>query len=331
MSQKANPTLIGGFVLGALVLLVGGVLLFGKGLFFAPKRQQFVIYFPDSVNGLNVGAPVKLKGVTVGTVTDVRVQYDVKNARLLTPVIIDFEPERVTDIGGQKRPEVAETQALIERGLRAQLQLQSLVTGQLYVEANFLPNTPVRLVGGETIGLPEIPSIPSTGEEIKGTVEEVIAELRQLPLRETFDAILATVKHIDQVVAAPEVAGSIRELHGTLGEIRALVTHLNANIDPMATTLETTLSDTRMLLRSANDQLVPMVNRAEQTFAALTQAAEKAQTALATMENSVGRQNPAIDDAMEELTGAAQSIRVLSDYLQRQPQSLLFGKRDTEE
>ena len=84
MSQKANPTLIGGFVLGALVLLVGGVLLFGKGLFFAPKRQQFVIYFPDSVNGLNVGAPVKLKGVTVGTVTDVRVQYDVENARLLT-------------------------------------------------------------------------------------------------------------------------------------------------------------------------------------------------------------------------------------------------------
>lgn len=332
MSQKANPTLIGGFVLGALVLLVGGVLLFGKGLFFAPKRQQFVIYFPDSVNGLNVGAPVKVKGVTVGTVRDVRVQYDVENARLLTPVIIDFEPERVTDIGRQKRPEgPPQTQALIERGLRAQLQLQSLVTGQLYVEANFLPNTPVRLVGGEAMGLPEIPSIPSTGEEIKGTVEEVIAELRRLPLRETFDAILATVKHIEQVVAAPEVAASIRELHGTLGEIRGLVTHLNAKVDPMATTLETTLSDTRMLLRSASDQLVPMANRAEQAFAALTQAAAKAQSALATVESSVGRQNPAIDDAMEELTDAAQSIRVLSEYLQRQPQSLLFGKRDTEE
>jgi paraquat-inducible protein B len=331
MSQKANPTLIGGFVLGALVLLVGGVLLFGKGFFFAPKRQQFVIYFPDSVNGLNVGAPVKLKGVTVGTVTDVRVQYDVENARLLTPVIIDFEPERVTDIGRQKLPEVPETQALIERGLRAQLQMQSLVTGQLYVEANFFPDTPVRLVGGETLGLPEIPSIPSTGEEIKGTVEEVIAEFRRLPLRETFDAILATVKHIEQVIATPEMAGSIRELHGTLGEIRKLVAHLDAKVDPMATTLEKTLGDTRMLVRSASDQLVPMVNRAEQAFAALTQAAEKAKSALATVENSVGRQNPAIDDAMEELIGAAQSIRVLSEYLQRQPQSLLFGKRDTEE
>lgn len=331
MSQKANPTLIGAFVLGALVLLVGGVLLFGKGLFFAPKRQQFVIYFPNSVNGLNVGAPVKVKGVTVGTVTDVRVQYDVENARLLTPVIIDFEPERVTDIGRQKRPEVPQTQVLIERGLRAQLQMQSLVTGQLYVEANFFPDTPVRLVGGETLGLPEIPSIPSTGEEIKGTVEEVIAEFRQLPLRETFDAILVTVKHIEQVVAAPEVAASIRELHGTLGEIRGLVAHLDAKVDPMANALEMALSDTRILLRSASDQLVPTVNRAEQTFAALTQAAEKAQSALATVENSVGRQNPAIDDAMEELTDAAQSIRVLSEYLQRQPQSILFGKRDTEE
>ena len=160
MSQKANPTLIGGFVLGALVLLVGGVLLFGKGLFFAPKRQQFVIYFSDSVNGLNVGAPVKLKGVTVGTVKDVRVQYDVENARLLTPVIIDFEPERVTDIGGQKRPEVPRTQALIERGLRAQLQMQSLVTGQLYVEANFLPGHPGALGGRRDPGFARDPEHP---------------------------------------------------------------------------------------------------------------------------------------------------------------------------
>lgn len=184
-------------------------------------------------------------------------EYDVENARLLTPVIIDFEPERVTDIGRQKRHEVPQTtQALIERGLRAQLQLQSVVTGQLYVEVDFFPGTAVRLVGGETLGLSEIPSIPSTGEQMKGTVEEVIAELRRLPLRETFDAILVTVKHIEQVVAAPEVAASIRELHGTLGEIRGLVAHLDAKVDPMATTLEMTLSDTRMLLRSANDQLV---------------------------------------------------------------------------
>ena len=146
-------------------------------------------------------------------------------------------------------------------------------------------------MGGETLGLPEIPSIPSTGEEIKGTVEEVIAEFRRLPLRETFDAILATVKHIEQVIATPELAASIRELHGTLGEIRGLIAHLDAKVDPMATTLEKTLSDTRMLVRSASDQLVPMVNRAEQTFA-LTQAAEKAKSALATVENSVGRQNP---------------------------------------
>ena len=82
------------------------------------------------------------------------------------------------------------------------------MTGQLYVEVDFFPGTPVRLVGGETLGLPEIPSIPSTGEQMKGTVEEVIAELRRLPLRETFDAILATVKHIEQVVAAPEVAAT---------------------------------------------------------------------------------------------------------------------------
>ena len=99
----------------------------------------------------------------------------------------------------------------------------------------------------------------------------------------------------------------------------------------MANTLEMTLSDTRMVLRSASDQLVPMVSRAEQAFAALTQAAEKAQSALATVENSVGRQNPAIDEAIKELTDAAQAIRVLSEYLQRQPQSLLFGKRDTQE
>src|SRR5215216_1998215 len=138
MSKKANPTLIGGFVVGALALLVAGILLFGKGLLFTTKHH-FVVYFSDSVNGLNVGAPVKMRGVVVGTVKDVLAQFDAKRNQVLTPVVIEFEAERVMVIGRDKRPKEPDIKTLIAHGLRAQLQLQSLVTGQLYVEVNFFP------------------------------------------------------------------------------------------------------------------------------------------------------------------------------------------------
>lgn len=327
MSKKANPALIGGFVIGALVLLVVGILLFGKGLLFTPKHH-FVIYFSDSVNGLNVGAPVKIRGVVVGTVKDVLVQYDVKRNQVLTPVLIEFEPERVTDIGRDKRPKKPDIKALISRGLRAQLQLQSLVTGQLYVEVNFLPDTPVRLVGDNTFGLPEIPSIPSTGEEMKNTASEVVAEIRKMPLRETVDALLATIRHIDSVVASPEVVSSISRLNQTLGELQTLVSRLGSKVEPVASNLVATLEDTRKLLRTTNDRVVPLVPQAEKALTAATTAFKQMQTALATIDNTVGRQNPSVDAAMEELTTAAQSIRVLSDYLQRHPQALIYGKRD---
>jgi phospholipid/cholesterol/gamma-HCH transport system substrate-binding protein len=143
MRQRTNPAVIGGFVVGAVALIVIGVLLLGRGRFWTEQRA-FVLYFEDSVEGLSVDAPVNFQGVRIGAVTDVQVQYLTRKGEFRVPVFIDIEPGRVKEVGGEDQPreEEAFLTSLIARGLRAQLQLQSLVTGQLSVQLVFIPAPP---------------------------------------------------------------------------------------------------------------------------------------------------------------------------------------------
>ncbi|MGH8068193.1 MAG: MlaD family protein [Candidatus Entotheonellia bacterium] len=148
MGRRANPTLIGAFLVGALALIVIGILVFARGQFLTEKRT-FVSYFDGSVKGLNIGAPVDFKGVRVGSVTDIRVDYMTNEGEFRLPVFIEIEPDRISQVGVRKTREERLNlyQGMIERGLRAQLGTVSLVTGQLYVQLDFFPGTPAKLVG----------------------------------------------------------------------------------------------------------------------------------------------------------------------------------------
>ncbi len=142
MGKKANPTVIGGFVVGAVALAVAGVLVFGSGKFWT-TTVPWVSYFPGSVKGLQIGAPVTFRGVKIGQVTNIKATFDIREEpfTILTPVYWDLEPDRITTIGISTAEEakiVAEAKRpmasmLIKRGLRAQLQLQSFVTGQKFI------------------------------------------------------------------------------------------------------------------------------------------------------------------------------------------------------
>lgn len=111
MSKQVSPVLIGAFVLGAVAVLVLGVLVFGGQQWFAP-RNRVIVYFDSSVNGLSIGAPVKLKGVTIGKVSDVLVEYDKANNKVLTPVVMEVDLDRVTDVGRSGRHrEVSDVQS----------------------------------------------------------------------------------------------------------------------------------------------------------------------------------------------------------------------------
>ena len=143
MSKPVNPYTIGAFLVGSLTLLVAAILIFGGGEFFK-KKMQYVIFFDSALNGLNVGAPVKIQGVQIGTVKEISLEIDKKFSRIVKPVVIEIDPSAVLDSNGQpfqrantpkKRKE--NVQHLIDVGLKAQLQTQSLLTGLLYVEFSF--------------------------------------------------------------------------------------------------------------------------------------------------------------------------------------------------
>lgn len=322
MSKQANPATIGAFVIGAVGLLVAGVLIFAKINLFS-EQGQFVIYFEGTVNGLKVGAPVKLKGVQVGQVTEIHVELNLDEAVVRTPVFIevDMSGVKVQTSGDPNALSDLTVVALVEHGLRAQLKSQSLLTGRLYVEINFYPNSPINLAGGN-VQYEEIPSLPSETEEIINDVGVIISKLKKLPLKELFSSLVVTAKSLEKLVNSPQAAENAEHLGEILTTLNVIVTKLNNQLDPLVGELSTTVGDTRKLVNNINDQVVPLTRAANKTLV-------QAQRSLAALENVTGEDSPLyvdLSNALEGISDASRSMRILVDYLQRNPDAILFGK-----
>lgn len=305
MSKKSNKTLIGGFVLGAIVLVVIGVLLFGSGKFFA-KLTKYVLYFEGSVKGLNIGAPVVFRGVKVGTVTDIMIVFDPETLSFYVPVIIEVEADRFERIlpKGVTEEEIEErnySRALIERGLRAQLILQSFVTGQLWINFDLYPDRPARFVELKSkdldIKYPEIPTIPTPMQELQKTLEEI-------PIHEIAQKLEHTLDGIDRLVNSPDLHESFTSLNLALKDMRKLVRNVDRKVEPLATSFE-----------GAGDAARDALLKAENTLSSIRNNLS---------ENS--KMNYEIRNMLEELASAARSIRLLTDYLEQHPEALLRGK-----
>ena len=188
--SKANPAVIGGFVVGAIALIVIGLLVFGGTNWFA-KRNKYVAFFPGSVKGLRVGAPVDFRGVTIGQVTDIKVQFNPADVSAQLPVIIEVDPTRIEFVGRAPTGSPEENaKRLVEEGFGAQLQSQSLLTGLLFVNLDFYKDKPARMVRGEQ-PYPEIPTIPSEFEQLQQTAGDVAVRLPGLV--EQLNGLLSTI------------------------------------------------------------------------------------------------------------------------------------------
>ena len=164
MNKKISPAMIGAFVLGAVALIVIAILVFGSGRLFRQTRE-FVLYFEHSVNGLRIGAPVKIKGVEIGSVKDIRLLVGQGTAGDKIPVIIEIDLKKLTRRGATVAAETAVDpeamqKVIVDRGLRGQLDMESLVTGLLYVALDFFPGSPINLVQQAEGRLP-IPGNPN--------------------------------------------------------------------------------------------------------------------------------------------------------------------------
>ncbi|WP_305045513.1 MlaD family protein [Geoalkalibacter sp.] len=331
MSKKANPALVGAFVLGALALVVTAVIIFGGGHFFRPT-ERYMLYFEGSVKGLNVGAPVMFRGVQVGSVVEIRIEFDESDLSFRIPVTIEVLPDRFTQVccenQGTNRPLEIGTQEFIDlmvaQGLRAQLQSQSFVTGQLLVLIDLFPERPPRFAEVET-PYPQLPTIPSGFEELTRTLEE-------LPLAEIAHKLVATLEGIEQFVRSPQLGETLRGVGETLEEVKNLVGGMEGRLDRADRELSATLKTTRDLLTHLDGRLQPLADQWGQTAQAGQEALEETRRVMAALGETLGEESllhVQLERALGELAGAARALRDLSEYLERHPDALLRGKGGT--
>jgi paraquat-inducible protein B len=333
MSKPANKTLIGAFVVGAVVLAVAAIVLFGSGKFFR-KTDLWLTFFQGSVKGLNVGSPVVFRGVQIGQVTDIIVGFDATKLEVLIPVFFEVDPERFQDIG--TRVETGETdmrEALISRGLRAQLQMQSLVTGQLLINVDFYPDTPPNLIGMERFKDEikfretwEIPSVPTPLQEL----EKALSELN---LKEITEDVRKAMNGIAKLASSSELHEGIIVMKDTLMDVQKLARNLDSKLDPLASSIDQTLVEARAGIGDARklmkEQVPVLVSELKEAAEAATTALDHANETLKSIENlsEEGTQlRHEVSATLTEIAAASRSVRVLADFIEQHPDALLRGR-----
>ncbi len=325
MSKKASKTLIGGFVLGAVALLIAGVFVFGSGKFFR-DTFKYVMFFQGSIKGLNVGAPVMFQGVKIGSVTEISLVYNSSDDSIYIPVIIDTEAEKISGVTANRDPGNIEN--AIDRGLKAQLQIQSIVTGQLLVALDFFPDKPVRRIG-LVKEYPEIPTVPTTLQELSKTIQD-------FPVRELFEKLNLAVDGIQRLVNSSDARESVAALNQTLKDVQQLVNSLNTTIEPLMTSLTMTSDTARETLARAEKTLdlregpaAEVIANMNETLGAARHTLAQSEKTLSSIQGMMSQDSPVIaefESTLRDLSDAARSVRALADYLERHPESLLRGK-----
>jgi paraquat-inducible protein B len=336
MSRHASPALIGAFVVGAIGLVVAGILIISGGRLLVTDKTSYVLYFRGSVKGLNIGSPVSFRGVNIGTVTDIQLVVGEEEADIQIPVIIEIDNTKFisSQTGQPKMDDDDSIKDLVKAGMRAQLQLQSLLTGQLFIQIDFYPNTPARMAnrGKYRSHYQEIPTIPTPIEKIGKLLETI-------PLDELVDTMIATVNGIEKLVNSADLQHSIRSLHEALDSFRSLASNLDRQVEPFADDVKLTLGDTRSVLQNVDgvledvDVVLEDAHRALQNVGVALEGVsgtlEQANVTLQSADELLSDEQilTALDNALEEIQSAAHAIRILAETINNQPESLLRGRR----
>ena len=264
------------------------------------ELNHWILQFKGSVRGLSKGAPVELKGIKFGEVVDIKAKFDPESLNPIILVYIVTDPEVFSVIGESKLSVKEEIEALVAKGLRAQLQTGNLLTGQLFVDIDFHPDAPPAMVLYDR-EYPEIPTIPAPMEMITASVSQLLNKIEKLPLEEIADSLRNTMQGAERLITSKELRQSVVELNATLVNARKISADVNTTITPE--------------LYSAISQL--------------NNALQQSQKTMAEVGNSVNQNSPLYRElvrAVKELADAAQSIRTMADYLERHPDALIYGK-----
>lgn len=333
MSRKANPTLIGAFVLGALALAIVATLLLAGGSWFGERRQH-VLYFEGAAQGLQVGAPVVFLGVKVGTVKQIQLGLDAQSRRFVVPVMIEVQPQVVRTRGGENVDlrDRATIRELVERGLRARLRLQSLLTGQLYVDLDFHPDKPAAFAALD----PDLSEIPT----IRTAVQELTTKLEGFPMDKFLADVAAISGAVNKLMSAQATQDLPQRLDSTLRHLQSLAARFDAQGGPILNDVRGNLAEMQKALLAAQaalakldtaaDRMAELAKPDSRMVAGMTQASEELAKAAAAVRSLSEQESPTtqnLNAALKEIARAADALRLLAETLEQQPDAIWRGKR----
>jgi len=319
MAKRVSNTAVGGFVVAAIAIILAAVTVFGSGQFFG-KKYTFVCFFPSDLNGLKVGAPVKMRGVQIGSVTNIKLRLpeqppllETKNHKTALPVFFEIDEEQLKALGARDDlGSRATINRFVQLGLRARLNMESLLTGLLCVDLDFHPEAPLVLVLPSDTKYLEVPAIPTEIEQLQEAATSALAKLDKIDFKALIDALTGAAEAAQSFIGSPDLKRAVGQLNRTIASFRhtseaigKATADLNRSLDPLIASLRQTS------------------NQARATLAAT-------RTTLTEIDGVVNPNSPMgyqIVQTLKDLDEASRSITALSDMLQTDPNAIIWGKR----
>lgn len=353
MKQRKGSVLFGAFMLGALIIVVLFVIFLAQSQFWVNKTT-FVLNFENSVSGLSEGAPVQFQGVRVGRVADIRVVTEPEDMQVNIPVYIKIDPRRIQWSDGKGSVEDLFS-TLLNKGLRARIRVLSYITGQRMVELSLLPDTPKRLSKRE-LKYPEIPTVPSKMQKITQAVEEV-------PLEHLLAKLTSAIQGMERTINSPEVSEGLKAMNSSLQSASELLSDLEKDVPGITEQLDSTLGQTQGGVQRTEKRLealfhelqesskaaqasfnqleatldleqgrsAELASSLDQTLRATRSTLRETEIALEVIQDAAGEDSDLrleLAATLQNVSSAARSIRSLASYLERNPESLIRGKRE---
>ena len=319
MSEKPHTVAIGAFVIGALLIAIT-IVIFALGSGFGQEREKTVMVFDGSVKGLVIGAPVTLRGVQIGQVTNLELMLDSDTIELIMVVEAEISGKNIRRLGSN--PEDI-TDELITQGLRAQLKTQSLLTGLLYIQLDFHPDKPPVFVDLKTDYL-QIPTIPTE-------LEMLTQKLDELDLAKLAENVEGTINGLNSFMSNKDFQALPANLQSTLAAVTQLTEELRTQVAAAGPKLDTVLDDVAETVAGANKELPKFSAMAQKNLDVLNKAIKGFEQTMANINSMVEPGSATtyqLNKALKDLGMAGEAIKQLANTINEQPESLLRGKRE---
>ena len=320
MTEKPHTVAIGSFIVGALLIVISGLIFLG-GSGFSSDRDKVVMVFDGSVKGLSLGAPVALRGVQIGQVTDIRLIFDTDTVDVIMQVEAEISNQNIRRRGSANSEDF--TEELIARGMRAQLNTQSLLTGLLYIQLDFFPDAPVKLADIESEYI-QLPTVPTELERLTRELESINWAQLAKDLREIAGGL-------NQFIGSESFQALPADLRATLDSYGQLSTNLQQLLDTSGPKLNRVLDGTGDTIDTFNAELPAFSALAKENLRLLDDALISFEEAMAEIDALVSADSATtyeLNKALRELAQAGRALQLLAKTLEEQPEALLRGKSE---